>query len=351
MALVERIPASTLPPRRAMLLEKILFIWLWISVPMLAALVIATILLRFPYQLVAMAVSTILLSACLVWTRKNINKAYFTQSILGLVLVLLLISSGVGLLFPNGVTALLLAIIISLLILSLAGMSRAIPWMTGLGTVVLLILSIVEQFELAEFWKIQANIITKTFIPSLLVVGLIILGMFIYLLNDSLSQSLHESEERRGIAEATQAEQAIMLKQVQEQSREQSRLLELVHDLETPVIPVMDGVLVLPLVGHLDSARLNHLSQHLLERVAAERAQTVLIDLTAVSVIDTATANHLLQLTKGVRLLGAECILTGIRAEVAQTLVALGVTWESVPTAASLRDALAQLQDQAKYHD
>ncbi len=331
-----------------MLLQKILFIWLWISVPMLAALAIATILLGFPYQLVAIAVSTILLSACLVWTRRNINNVYFTQSILGLVLVLLIISSGVALLFPNGVNALLLSIIISLLILSLAGMSRAIPWMTGLGAVVLLILSLVEQFGLAEPWNIQANTITKMFIPSLLLVGLIILGMFIYLLNDSLTQSLHEAEARGAVAEAAQAEQAVILQQVQAQSLEQSRLLELVHDLETPVIPVMDGVLVLPLVGHLDTARLTNLSQRLLERVAAERAHTVLLDLTAVAIIDTATANHVLQLTKGVRLLGAECILTGIRAEVAQTLVALGVTWDTVPTAASLRDGLAQLHERAE---
>ena len=150
------------------------------------------------------------------------------------------------------------------------------------------------------------------------------------------------------MAEAAQAEQAVILQQVQAQSLEQSRLLELVHDLETPVIPVMDGVLVLPLVGHLDTARLTNLSQRLLERVAAERAHTVLLDLTAVAIIDTATANHVLQLTKGVRLLGAECILTGIRAEVAQTLVALGVTWDTVPTAASLRDGLAQLHERAE---
>jgi hypothetical protein len=109
MSSVTPIAASPLPSRQAILL-----IWLWISVPMLVGLVVTTILLGFPYQMIIMAVSTILMSGCLVWARTNINQVYFTQSILALITALLIISSMVAILFPGGISALLLAIVVSL---------------------------------------------------------------------------------------------------------------------------------------------------------------------------------------------------------------------------------------------
>ena len=108
-------------------------------------------------------------------------------------------------------------------------------------------------------------------------------------------------------------------------------------------MPLLPGVIALPVVGHLDTRRINRLNDSLLERISVDRAHTVLLDLTGVGLIDTATANHLLQLVRSVRLLGARCILTGVRADVAQTMVTLGIEWDDIPTSASLQNAIQAL--------
>lgn len=341
---------SSLSTRRIMLLKRILTVCLWISVALLVGLVVITVLLNFPNQLLATFVGFGLITAGFAWTRQQINGRYFEQSITVLVAALLITAIIITIIFHNGLSPVLGGVIISLLILSLAGMSRTIPWMIGIGITLIIPLGLLEQFGLIESWHLESGTVTNLVIPILTGVDVIVAGMFIYLLNQNLQQSLRESEERGASTEAARAEQALTLQHVQSQAAEQARLLELVRDLETPVIPLFEGVLALPIVGHLDPVRLNNLSHMLFERIAAERAHTVLIDVTAVSMIDTASANYLLQLVQGVRLLGAECMLTGIRADVAQMLVSLGVKWESISTAASLRDGIARLQKMAQPH-
>jgi len=114
-----------------------------------------------------------------------------------------------------------------------------------------------------------------------------------------------------------------------------------INDLETPVIQVWDRVLTLPMVGVVDSRRAARLTDDLLHQVARTQAHFAILDLTGVEVVDTATAGHLLNIASAVRLLGAESIITGIRPNIAQTIIALGVDLTRVRTLATLRDGLA----------
>lgn len=122
-----------------------------------------------------------------------------------------------------------------------------------------------------------------------------------------------------------------------------SSLLDLVRDLETPAIPLVEGVLVLPLVGHVDTRRAARLSETALEAVHEHRARVVIIDITGVSVVDTAVAQRIGQLAQAIRLLGARVLLTGIRAEVAQTIVAQELDFSQIQTAGRLQDGVARV--------
>ena len=113
-----------------------------------------------------------------------------------------------------------------------------------------------------------------------------------------------------------------------------------IRALATPVIQVWDQVLCLPVIGTVDSVRTAEMMQGLLESIVREQARYAIVDLTGVEVVDTSTADHLIQLFRAARVLGVEGILCGIRPAVAQTIVALGLDLGSVKTMRSLRDAL-----------
>jgi rsbT co-antagonist protein RsbR len=114
------------------------------------------------------------------------------------------------------------------------------------------------------------------------------------------------------------------------------------RELSSPVIEVWDGILCLPIVGIVDTQRSVEMSEALLESVGERRARLAIVDLTGVDVIDTKTAGHFLRLATAVRLLGAECILTGIKPAVALTLVHIGVDLGDLTTLRSLREALGR---------
>ncbi len=115
-----------------------------------------------------------------------------------------------------------------------------------------------------------------------------------------------------------------------------------IRELSTPVIEVWRGVLCLPVVGIMDSSRSADMTETLLRSVAEKRALCAIIDLTGIEVMDTAAADHFLRMAKAVRLLGAECVITGISPGIAQTIVHMGVDLNEVQTHRSLRDALAR---------
>ncbi|MBA3539068.1 MAG: STAS domain-containing protein [Deltaproteobacteria bacterium] len=110
-------------------------------------------------------------------------------------------------------------------------------------------------------------------------------------------------------------------------------------ELSTPVIELWTGILALPLIGTLDSARTQIVMETLLQQIVATRSPIAIIDITGVPTVDTLTAQHLLKTVAATRLMGAECIISGIRPQIAQTIVHLGVDLGDVITKASLADA------------
>ena len=120
-------------------------------------------------------------------------------------------------------------------------------------------------------------------------------------------------------------------------SRQQQELLE----LSTPVVQLWESVLALPLIGTLDSARTQVVMENLLQSIVDTGATIAIIDITGVPTVDTLVAQHLLKTVAAARLMGADCIISGIRPQIAQTIVHLGVELGEVTTKATLADAFA----------
>jgi rsbT co-antagonist protein RsbR len=123
--------------------------------------------------------------------------------------------------------------------------------------------------------------------------------------------------------------------------RQQEDMLE----LSTPVVKLWDGVLALPMIGTLDSARTQVVMESLLQRIVETGASVAIIDITGVPTVDTLVAQHLLKTITAARLMGADCIISGIRPQIASTIVHLGVDLSDVITKATLADAFALALD------
>ena len=118
--------------------------------------------------------------------------------------------------------------------------------------------------------------------------------------------------------------------------RQQNELME----LSTPVVKLWDGILALPMIGTLDSARTQVVMETLLQRIVETGSEIAIVDITGVPTVDTLVAQHLLKTVTAIRLMGAECIISGVRPQIAQTIVHLGIDLRGVVTKASLADAL-----------
>jgi rsbT co-antagonist protein RsbR len=150
------------------------------------------------------------------------------------------------------------------------------------------------------------------------------------IIND-LTDQLRVEQERMALQEQViQAQQAAL------------------HELSTPLIPLADGIVAMPLVGTIDSRRAQQVVEELLQGVSGNRAATAIIDITGVPVVDTQVAGALLRAAQAVELLGARVILTGIRPEVAQTLVGIGVNLGSIVTRSTLQDGIGYALGAAK---
>lgn len=119
--------------------------------------------------------------------------------------------------------------------------------------------------------------------------------------------------------------------------RQQEEMLE----LSTPVVKLWDGIVALPLIGTLDSARTQVVMESLLESIVQTNSQVAIIDITGVPTVDTVVAQHLLKTVTAARLMGADCIISGVRPQIAQTIVHLGINLLDVTTKATLSDAFA----------
>jgi rsbT co-antagonist protein RsbR len=132
------------------------------------------------------------------------------------------------------------------------------------------------------------------------------------------------------------------LKRAQQELRERD---EAIRKLSMPVVEVAEGVILMPLVGILDSARARQLTESVLGHIAGGKVDVVVMDISGIAAIDTRTANYLLRTVQAVKLMGSDLVITGVRPDVAVTLVTLGVDLSSVVTRGSLRDGLQYAYD------
>jgi rsbT co-antagonist protein RsbR len=139
------------------------------------------------------------------------------------------------------------------------------------------------------------------------------------------------------VAESRTEESATLLSQQAAQLAEQRQTIA---ELQTPVIQVWEGILALPIIGSLDTARTQEMTEVLLERIVATGSEIVMLDITAVPVVDTAVAQHLLETVAAARLLGAEVLIVGLSAHTAMTLVHLGIDLSGVTTRTTLAKGL-----------
>ena len=157
-------------------------------------------------------------------------------------------------------------------------------------------------------------------------------------------------EELRARKEALEAEVEARTRELEEKLGLIQAQQEAIHELSTPVILLWDGVLALPLIGLIDSARAMQIMESLLQAIVAQRASQVIIDVTGVPLIDTAVAANLIRTIKAAQLLGARCTLVGISPLMAQMLVQLEIGFDRTMTCATLkeglREALSQMRQQ-----
>lgn len=127
--------------------------------------------------------------------------------------------------------------------------------------------------------------------------------------------------------------------QYENKLREQSNMI---RQMSTPTIQLWDGVLVLPVVGVIDSMRAQYMMESVLNKILQSYAKVIILDIQGVAAMDTTVANHLIKITKATKLMGCECILSGISPAVAQTIIHLGVEMSEINTKATLKDALSE---------
>ncbi len=161
---------------------------------------------------------------------------------------------------------------------------------------------------------------------------------------EQVERWLHE--QRKAVVSSygqTWQEAQDRLEEREQALQDQSRLIQ---ELSTPIVPIYEGVLVLPLVGAVDSRRATQIMESVLEKIVEYQADVLILDITGVPVVDTGVANYLLQMARAVTLLGARVVLVGIGAEIAQTIVQLGVELRDITTLANLQAGIAYALEQ-----
>jgi rsbT co-antagonist protein RsbR len=208
-------------------------------------------------------------------------------------------------------------------------------WVIGSSATILVVL----LFR-AGFQGVYAQ--PATIVAYFIVIG----GMILARLVTETALRAAEEHARQAQAEKARAEaQAHELVDANElmtvQLDQQRQLLDLIASLETPAVPLAEGVLFAPIVGHLDTRRTQALTARLLQDASEQRARMVILDITGVSMMDTAVAKALLNTARSLRLLGCDVTISGISSAVALTLVHLGINLDEVRTARSPQEALA----------
>ncbi|KAB8144994.1 STAS domain-containing protein [Chloroflexia bacterium SDU3-3] len=180
---------------------------------------------------------------------------------------------------------------------------------------------------------------------ALIVYFLITGGMALArLITDQALSSVQESARAAELSRTQMAQQAQAIEEANDllmtQLDQQSELLNLVTSLETPILRLADGVLLAPVVGHIDPGRADRLLQRMLATAHAERAQVVIIDIGGVSLLDSTAAGNLIRTIQSLQIIGCRVILSGIAAQVAMTLVHQGINLDAVTIVRSPQEAL-----------
>ncbi len=191
-----------------------------------------------------------------------------------------------------------------------------------------------EPFVLRRYWNDTANVVITYYAAAFL--------------SWITSQSLQRAVERsRSQAAELERYRVGLEEQVASRTAELTRALEqlqssmkVIREVGSPVLPIFRGVILTPLIGTMDSERARIVMDQVLHGIIEEQARVAILDITGVPMVDTAVANALVQTAQGARLLGATPVLVGIRAEVAQTLIELGVNLQGIVTRASLQEGL-----------
>ncbi len=170
--------------------------------------------------------------------------------------------------------------------------------------------------------------------------------MFVLSLKEPLFSPLDELEPAQRIDAILELNRlvdrlALITSETYQQGREEiiQRQQQEMLELSTPVVKLWDGVLALPLIGTLDSERTQVVMETLLQAIVETGSTIAIIDITGVPTVDTKVAQHLIQMVSAARLMGADCLISGIRPQIAQTIIHLGITLPDVVTKATLADA------------
>ncbi|HET9221769.1 MAG TPA: STAS domain-containing protein, partial [Roseiflexaceae bacterium] len=231
----------------------------------------------------------------------------------------------------------------------------------GLTCALVIITSVLETYTTGIVGTIVPSNRSPLAAAASFILIISVLSLFLDRFGSSLRETLTAAREReqeleglRGSLETTVAERTASLQQAlrdveQREARLAAALDELnasqiaVRELSAPVIPVLPGVVIAPLIGSLDSSRASLLADNVLGMVERERARQVIFDITGVPLVDTQVAQVLLQTAAAVRLLGAQPLLVGIRPEVAQTIISLGLDFAAIATYPNLQEAVEAL--------
>ena len=354
-----RVPVShPFERRQALALQIALLALLGVNPPMM----VFTLLNASPGSVAAVLLSNVvvmsLLGAALATLRRGRLQLAALISSSSIILVMGTMLPLVGLTAGGAVLVLLvMAIVLAALLLR----GRSLTWLVGLSCAAIALTAALEDAGLPPVGLLPPVKNIPFAYATVTIATLIILALLLHSFSRALSQAIEESLSAQGELETVRAAQAATIAQQTEELRlalneaelrEQhlgAALAELqqsqatVRALSAPAIPVLPGVLIVPLIGALDAGLAEQFSANVLMAVEQRRARQVLLDITGVAMIDRAVAQQVIQLGLAVRLLGAQLWLIGVRPEVAQALVSLGVSLGDIPTSPDLESAVTRL--------
>jgi len=191
-------------------------------------------------------------------------------------------------------------------------------------------------------------------IQPAVVIGLfsVLTGLLWIILRDlefSLERAQKSTEEAEHARSETASQHERTIKSNEELQlaySQQQQLLDTIQELETPIMPLNDNLLIVPLIGHVDSRRAQNINERVLGAVHTQRSAFVILDISGVTVVDTQVAQHIHQLIQSLKLLGASVTVTGIKPEVATTMIGLGIDFGAAQTAGSLQEGFQRITNQ-----